>query len=174
MKMNGMSMKYYWFVTFIFNLILSFITNAIFYMVGFFFLDNAFFTKTPFTLMVIVLLGWMLAQIGFSVFFQTFLSNSRTANIIGYLVSVWTSLIATALNVGVFPLPTEYPYALRMFAPFGFTRVFYIMLSKCSLGECIGTWKDVKGELADCILFLYIFFIVFFLLGTYLHEIIPQ
>lgn len=106
MKMNGMSMTYYWLVTFIFNLILSLFTGIIFYMFGYFLLKNAIFTQTPFTLMFVILFGWMLAQIGLSVFFQTFLSNSRTANIIGYLLSVWTSMIGAGLNVGVFQLPT--------------------------------------------------------------------
>ena len=106
MKMNGMSMTYYWLVTFIFNLILSLITGIIFYMFGYFLLKNTFFTQTPFTLMFIILFGWMLAQIGLAIFFQTFLSNSRTANIIGYLLSVWTSMIGAGLNVGVFQLPT--------------------------------------------------------------------
>ena len=149
MKMNGMSMTYYWLMTFLFNLMLSLITSLIFYLFGYFLLKNTFFTQTPFSLMFVILFGWMLAQIGLSVLFQTFLSNSRTANIIGYLLSVWTSLIGTALNIGVFQLPTEYPFVLRMYAPLGFTRIFYIMLSKCSLGECINSWKGVKGELAD-------------------------
>lgn len=169
MKMNGMSMTYYWLVTFLFNLILSLITSFIFYMFGYFLLKNTFFTQTPFTLLFVILFGWMLAQIGLAVLFQTFLSNSRTANIIGYLLSVWTALIGAGLNVGVFQLPTEYPFVLRMYAPLGFTRIFYIMLSKCSLGECITTWKGVKGELADEIIFLYVFFAFTFLLGVYLH-----
>jgi hypothetical protein len=134
MKMNGMSMTYYWLVTFLFNLILSLITGFIFYMIGYFLLQGTFFTQTPFTLMFVILFGWMLAQIGLSIVFQTFLSNSRTANIIGYLLSVWTSLIGAGLNVGVYQLPTEFPIPLRMYAPLGFTRIFYIMLNKCSLG----------------------------------------
>lgn len=130
--MNGMSMKNYWLVSFIFNLILSLLTNTIFYLFGFFLVKNSFFTETPFLIMFTVLFGWILAQIGMATLFQTVLSNSRSANIIGYLLSIWTSLIAASLNVGVYQYPTEIPYGLRMYAPFGFTRIFYLMLTKCS------------------------------------------
>lgn len=106
MKMNGMSMKNYWLVSFIFNLILSLLTNTIFYLFGFFLVKNSFFTDTPFIIMFVVLLGWILAQIGMATLFQTVLSNSRSANIIGYLLSIWTSLIAASLNVGVYQYPT--------------------------------------------------------------------
>ena len=48
------------------------------------------------------------------------------------------------------------------------------MLNKCSLGECIRSWSGVVGELRDCIIFLYVFFVFTFIVGIYLHEIIPQ
>lgn len=43
MKMNGMSMKNYWLVSFLFNLFLSLLTNAIFYLFGYFVVRNSFF-----------------------------------------------------------------------------------------------------------------------------------
>lgn len=174
MKMNGMSMKNYWLVTFLFNLFLSLLTNVIFYLFGYLVVKNTFFTETPFGIMFVVLFGWMLAQIGMATLFQTILSNSRSANIIGYLLSIWTSLMGASLNVGVYQYPNALPYGLRMYAPLGFTRIFYIMLTKCSNNVCIRSWDSVPSEMKDCILYLYLSFVVFMLLGMYLHEIIPQ
>ena len=36
---------------------------------------------------------------------QVFLSSSRAANIIGYLVSIWTNLIGATLSVALFQYP---------------------------------------------------------------------
>lgn len=174
MKMNGMSMKNYWLVTFLFNLFLSLLTNTIFYLFGYFVVDNSFFRETPFLIMFVVLFGWMLAQIGMATFFQTFISNSRSANIIGYLLSIWTSLIATSLNVGVYQFPIELPYWLRIYAPFSFGRIFYIMLIKCSTNECLNSFSVLPDEMKHEIAYLYICFFVFQLIGMYLHEVIPQ
>lgn len=174
MKMNGMSMKNYWLVTFLFNLFLSLITNIIFYLFGYLVVKNTFFTETPFGMMFVILFGWMLAQIGMATLFQTILSNSRSANIIGYLLSIWTSLMGASLNVGVYQFPTELPYGLRMYAPLGFTRIFYIMLTKCSNNLCLTSWKQAPDEMIDCVVYLYACFAVFMVLGMYLHEIIPQ
>jgi hypothetical protein len=116
-----------------------------------------------------ILIGWSLSQIGMSILLQTFLSNSRSANIIGYLFSIWTSLVATGLNVGVYVYPNNLPPFLRIFAPFGFSRIFYVLLSHCSESSCIQSFSDIPDELKSCISFLYINFIVFSLVGIYLH-----
>jgi hypothetical protein len=105
MKMNGMKISSYWFVYFIFNLILSIITNTIFVIMGRFLTGMRFFTETDPLILIITLLGWSLAQIGMAVFFQTFLNKSRSANIIGYLVSIWTSMIGSTLCIGVYQYP---------------------------------------------------------------------
>jgi hypothetical protein len=106
MKMNGLKIRYYWLTFFIFNLMLCLITNGIFYLLGMFALDSKFFTQTSGALIFVVMLGWSLSMIGMAAFFQTFLSNSRSANIIGYLISIWTSMIGATLNLGVYQYPS--------------------------------------------------------------------
>lgn len=136
MRMNGMKMRYYWLVNFLFNLMLSCITAIIFYLFGRFVLKNSFFIDTSLALQFLTLFGWMLAQIGMATLFQTFISHSNSANIIGYLLSIWTAMIAASLNVGLYQYPQEYPYVLKMYAPFSFNRIMYIILSKCSMDSC--------------------------------------
>src|SRR5690348_13389241 len=105
MKMNGLKIRNYWLTFFVFNLLLCVITNLIFYLLGTLLLDSSFFTKTSKLLIFIVALGWSLAQIGMAAFFQTFLSKSRSANIIGYLFSIWTTMIGATLNLGSYQYP---------------------------------------------------------------------
>ena len=109
MKMNGMKISSYWFVYFIFNLLLGLMTNIIFFFFGYFLLENRFFTETDLSLLFFTMLGWLLAQIGLAVFFQTFLSSARSANIIGYLISIWTCMIGSTLSIGIYQFPAPYP-----------------------------------------------------------------
>ncbi len=136
MKMNGMKIRNYWLVYFIFNLLLAIITNLIFFLLGAFLLKTTFFTKTSAGLLILVSLGWCLAQVGMAVFFQTFLNKSRSANIIGYLISIWTMMIGSTLSLGVYQVPNTFPIGLQMFPPFGVNRLFYLMLTECSDKDC--------------------------------------
>lgn len=132
MKMNGMKISSYWLVYFIFNFALSLLTNIIFVVCGVLLTRMRFFLESDPLLIAVVLVGWSLAQIGMAVFFQTFLNRSRSANIIGYLISIWTSMIGSTLCIGVYQYPNELPIGARFFAPFSFTRIIYLMLSGCS------------------------------------------
>lgn len=105
MRMNGMKMRVYWFVNFLFNFAISLITNFVFFGFGYIFMDNPLFTQTGLDVLIVVLLGWILAQIGMATFFQVFLASSRAANIIGYLISIWTNLIGATLSIALYQFP---------------------------------------------------------------------
>lgn len=105
MKMNGMKISSYWFVYFIFNFAFSLLTNVVFVLLGTLLTGMRFFLESDPLLLAVVLIGWSLAQIGMAVFFQTFLNKSRSANIIGYLISIWTSMIGSTLCIGVYQYP---------------------------------------------------------------------
>ena len=76
MKMNGLKIRYYWLTFFVFNLMLSILTNLIFFLLGAFALGGEFFRSTSSLLLFLVAFGWSLAQIGMAAFFQTFLNKS--------------------------------------------------------------------------------------------------
>lgn len=105
MRMNGMSITNYWFINFLYNFLISLLTNVVFYLFGYIFLDMSFFHSTSPLVLAVVFLGWILAQIGLSMFLQVFLSSSRAANIIGYLVAIWTNLVGATLSVAMFQFP---------------------------------------------------------------------
>jgi hypothetical protein len=105
MRMNGMGMLSYWTMSFLYNLFISLLTNLVFCVFGYIFLESSFFRKTNLAVLTVILLGWILSQIGISMLFQVFISNSRAANIIGYLVSIWTNLIGATLSLALFQYP---------------------------------------------------------------------
>lgn len=142
MKMNGMKISSYWLVYFIFNFVFSLLTNIVFVIFGTLLTRMRFFMESDPLLIAVVLIGWSLAQIGMAVF-QTFLNKSRSANIIGYLISIWTSMIGSTLCIGVYQYPNELPMGARFFAPFAFTRIIYLMLSGCSDGHCYGSISNI-------------------------------
>lgn len=131
-----MNIKNYWIVTILFFLILEFFTFTIFFLFGYYVLGFAFFTQTSKALMSLVLLGWAISQLGLALFFQVFLNKARSATIIGYLLSIWTSLISVTFNVAVYPDPYTVPYGMRMYPPFGFARIIYVLSMACSNGAC--------------------------------------
>ncbi len=143
MKMNGMKITNYWLVYFIFNFLLCIITNIVFFMLGAFVLQTQFFLSTSPLLLIIVAVGWSISMIGMAAFFQTFLSKSRSANIIGYVIAIWTMMIASTLSVGVYQTPSEFPGWLQALPPFAFNRLFYLMLINCSDSDCY----NVIGEI---------------------------
>ena len=136
MKMNGMKISNYWLVYFIFNFGLCFITILVFFLLGALVLRTDFFLKTSPLLLILVPIGWSLSMIGMAAFFQTFLSKSRSANIIGYIVAIWTMMIGSTLSVGVYQVPSEFPGWLQALPPFAFNRLFYLMLNECSDNNC--------------------------------------
>ena len=82
-------------------------------------------------------------------FFQTFLSKSRSANIIGYIVAIWTMMIGSTLNVGVYQTPSEFPGWLQALPPFAFNRLFYLMLMECSDYNCYESIGQISGEMKN-------------------------
>lgn len=129
MRMNGMKMTNYWFVQFLFSLIISIITNLVFFIFGYIFMDSALFHSTGKDVLFTVLFGWILAQIGMSTFFQVFLASSRAANIIGYLISIWTNLIGATLSLAIYMYPRPLPTYILMYPTFAFNRMFYLMFT---------------------------------------------
>lgn len=134
--MNGLKIRYYWLTFFFFNLMLCLITNLLFYLLGTFVLDGSFFTKTSTALIILVSLGWSLSQIGMAAFFQTFLNQSKSANIIGYLFSIWTTMIGATLSLACYQFPSQLPIGLRIIPPFAFVRSYYLMMMQCSSADC--------------------------------------
>ena len=140
MRMNGLSMLTYWGVNFLFNFFISFATYVVFFAFGYFVMENSLFLLTSFWLFWLILLGWILCQIGMSMIFQVFISNSRAANIIGYLVTIWTNLIGATLSVALYQYPVQMPFLVTLWPTIAFNRIFYLMFINCSADHCYSSF----------------------------------
>lgn len=174
MKMNGMKISSYWLIYVVFNFMLAFVTNVVFFLIGALVLDTTFFTQTSPALLVVVALGWIFSQIGLAAFLQTLLDKARSANIVGYIFAIWTMMIGSTLSIGVYQIPNEFPGWLQALPPMAFNRLFYLMLINCSDATCYTSFDMITDEMQNCIVALYVGAVLLFLLGAYLLEVLPQ
>lgn len=79
MKMNGLKMRNYWLVNFVWFFVLYVAAVLIFIGFGRYVLDTDFFNSMNFTVLLVSLLGWGLCQVSLSFFYQNFISKAKTA-----------------------------------------------------------------------------------------------
>jgi hypothetical protein len=132
MKMNGLDPKHYWVNFFIVSFILSMITSSIMYLVGAFLVDITFFKDTSFSVLWLTFVGWAIAQIALTSLVQIFINNSRTATIVGYLLSIFSTIIGEVLSTLIFPIPMTLPLPMLLYPPFALCRIVYYMGWNCS------------------------------------------
>lgn len=87
------------------------------------------------------------------------------------MLSILTSIFAITINAVIYPCPFELPFALKIYPPFAFARLMYVFSFACSNGTCFRRWESITNEIYDCILVLYLGFIFFGALGTFLTQI---
>lgn len=92
----------------------------------------------------------------------------------GYLLSIWITLVAISLNITLFSFPIEMSWYLHFYPTFSFVRFFYITAYQCAFTQCISGFFDVYGELWYCIFALFLQAIVYGTLALYLNEIVPH
>ena len=161
MRMNGLNIKYYWVSTFIFNFVLSMITFAIFYFFGRVLLELTFFVETDWLLMWLMLVGWGLSQIAMTNLVQIFIFNGKSATIIGYLLSIFSTLVGESIAVFIYAFPLQVPLLLLLYPPFCLCRIIYLMGLACSSTGCYSSVASAGGEILTCIGILYGWSLVF-------------
>ena len=161
MRMNGLNIKYYWVNMFFFNFLVSMFTFSLFYIFGYFVLQLQFFTDTNALLMWLLLVAWAIAQISMTSFVQIFISNAKSATIIGYLLSIFSSLVGETLCVFVYSSPLLVPNWLLLYPPVSLCRAFYLIGMACSTNGCIKRIENMNPELNRCLLSLFSWFFVF-------------
>ena len=93
MKMNGLDSKHYWINYFIVSFLLSMVTSFNMYIFGAYIIGIDFFEQTSPLLIWVTFIGWAISQIALTSFVQIFISNSKTATIVGYLLSIFSTII---------------------------------------------------------------------------------
>jgi len=174
MKMNGLKMRNYWFINYIFNMGMYLISAAIFIVVGKFIMRVDFFTRTNIYVLLLSFLGWGFSQVSLAFFFQNFMAKAKTAMIFGYLLAVWTAILGSSFSALIYPSPSEFPFAMRLYPPFAFSRLMYKLSYKCGFNECLAHFSGLDEEMLTCIYVLYGGAVVFLIVGLYLDAVLPQ
>ena len=143
MKMNGLDGKHYWVNFFIVSFILSMITSLFMYFFGRYVIVITFFKETSPLLLLIILVGWAISQISLTSLVQIFINNSKTATIIGYLLSIFSTIIGQVIATLIFPLPMEMPKMMLLYPPFALCRIVYYIGWHCS--DTTGCYRSVQG-----------------------------
>ena len=173
MRMNGLKLKFYWICTFIFNFAISMITFTIFYVFGTYVLELSFFVNTSGAIMWIMFIGWGIAQIGMTNLVQIWIRNGKSATIIGYIMSIFSTLLGQTVSIAVYPDPLKMPIYLLMYPPFALCRLIYIMGIACSSSGCYQSIFHINSEAVTCLIILYFWFIVF-LFSIWLNDQVQQ
>jgi hypothetical protein len=143
MKMNGLDSKHYWVSFFIVSFCLSLLTSLTMYIFGYFVFKIEFFTETSAPLIWVMFVGWAIAQIAMTSFVQIFIDNSKTATIIGYILSIFSTLIGEVLATLIFPQPMTFPLLLLLYPPFALCRIIYHLGLSCSNNT--GCYQSIYG-----------------------------
>ena len=123
MKMNGLNIKYYWINLFMFNFTLCIITFSVFYFFGYYVMEINIFTETSPILFLIILAGWAIAMISTVTFVQIFINSSRVATVVGYILSVFSTLLGQPIVTYIYPHPKPLPNFLISYPPFTICRI---------------------------------------------------
>ena len=95
--------------------------------------------------MWIMFIGWAIAQIGMTNFVQIFISNAKSATIVGYVLSIFSTLLGETVAVAVYADPLKMPMWLLAYPPFALCRIIYIMGIACSSSGCYSSITHING-----------------------------
>lgn len=122
----------------------------------------------------VVFVGWAIAQIALTSLVQIFINNSKTATIVGYLLSIFSTIIGEVISTLIFPLPMTLPLPMLLYPPFALCRIIYYMGWNCSdTRGCYQSLSGIDGEMSLSILILYSWFLVY-LLSIWLDGMVQQ
>jgi hypothetical protein len=131
MKMNGLNIKYYWINFFIVSFIITIITSANMYLFAHYF-QIPFFTKTAPSVIWTMFIAWSIAQISMTTLFQIFINNSKLATIVGYILSIFSTIIGLTISTIVYPYPLKIPTYVLFYPPFSLSRIVLYIGLACS------------------------------------------
>ena len=132
MKMNGLNPKVYWLNFFIVSFIFSMLSSGIMLIFGVYIIKIPYFILTSSSVLWLVFIGWAIAQISLTSFVQMFIDSAKTSTIVGYLLSIFSSLIGMVLSSVIFPYPSRFPTLLILYPPFALSRVVFYLGVACA------------------------------------------
>ena len=174
MKINGLQMKNYWLIQFLFNYALYILVITVYVFAGTYIYQFLFFKNTSSTLMLLILNGWGLSQISSAFLASVFLQKASTASIVGYGLAVYLMCVSQILNNVVYVIPSIIPIWYHLIPTFTFCRAMQHTTIQCLFYDCFRTMSEIENpEATFAIIMLYVQFVLYGFLAWYLNQIIP-
>jgi hypothetical protein len=174
MRMNGLEMRSYWGNFFLVSFGMSMACSCIMFVAGRYAIEVTFFVHTSALLLWTVFVGWAVAQVAMAALFQVFINSAKTATIVGYVLSIFSTLVGVTICTVIFPAPMTLPLPFLLYPPFALSRiVFHLGLACADSRECYRAVADADPELLLSLALLFGWALVF-LLAVWLNEVVQQ
>lgn len=172
LEINGLRNLNYWLTFVLYYFIILEATTIMWLLMGRAWIDIEFFQGTSIWIHIWIFTIWNLAQIGFSLFFSTFLKAARSATLVGYQGSIFLILFLSITSQFLFPNPGKMPFLFYFIPQTGLVRYIYLTISKCIDVKCYTNLSDIKEEMLTVFISLHCTMIFYTLVGLILNE--PQ
>ena len=152
----GLTKFVFWISNYVFCLIMySAVVSA--FVLGANMMGLRLWTHTPPVVLTVMLVGWGLSLVAVAAFLQSFLSNTRSASIVGYSVSLFGAAVGIVVAIGIYFEDDKVMPAFWLLWPqFALTRALFLMDTACIKRlACFGPQDLFSGEFALCIWSMY-------------------
>ena len=152
----GLTKFVFWSTNYVFCLIMYTVVVTAF-VVGANVIGLRLWTHTPLLILVIMLGGWGLSLVSVAAFLQSFLSNTRSASIVGYSVSLFGAAVGIVVAIGIYFEDDKVMPAFWLVWPqFALTRALFLMDTACIKRlVCFSPQDLLSGEFASCVWSMY-------------------
>lgn len=170
LEINGLNNFNYWFTFFAYYFIILQTTMIVWLILGVQKINIPFFQETSTLLHLWILTVWNLSQMGFTLFFSSFLKESRMATLVGYQGSIFLILFLCIISQFLFPNPSHLPIVFYLLPQTALVRYIYLCISKCIDIKCYQSTADIKGEMATVFISMHVCFVLYTAIGLMLNE----
>jgi ABC-type Na+ transport system ATPase subunit NatA len=152
----GLTKFVFWSSNYLFCL-LMYATVVLSFVIGANVISLRLWSHTPVSVLIIMLGGWGLSLVAVAAFLQSFISNTRSASIVGYSVSLLGAAVGIVVAVGIYFEDGKIMPAYWLLWPqFALTRALFLMDTACIKRlVCFGSKDLLSGEFAGCVWSMY-------------------
>ncbi len=152
----GLTKSVFWTSNYVFCFLMYIVVVAAF-VIGAHVIGLRLWTHTPGLVLTVMLGGWGLSLVSVAAFLQCFLSNTRSASIVGYSVSLFGAAVGIIVAIGIYFEDGKVMPGLWLAWPqFALTRALFLMDTACIKRlVCFGPEDLLSGEFAWCVWSMY-------------------
>ena len=170
LEINGMKAINYWIVYIGYYFTIANIVSIIFIIAGRLMIDMTYYRTTSMMAEFLQLIVWNFSQTAMALFITSFQKNSKVAQVVGYLISIFGILVLGVINTYLFPFPNKLPFFFYILPQCAIIRAYYVMNYMCSTGRCVLSLSEMPHELIACMCYMFGASLIFMIVGLLVNE----